>query len=42
MINMNFNSRVIVHCMRAQRKYKLTQEIYITSNSALHMEMFTS
>lgn len=34
MMNINFNSRVIVHCVRVQRKYGLTQEIYITSDSA--------
>lgn len=42
MMNINFNSRVIVHCIRVQRKYGLTQEIYITSDSALHVEMLTS
>lgn len=34
MMNVNFNSRVIVHCARVQRKFGPTQEIYITSDSA--------
>lgn len=33
MMNINFNSRVIVHCVKVQRKYGLTQEIYNTLDS---------
>lgn len=33
MMDVKFNSRVIVHCVRVQRKYELTQEIYITWDS---------
>lgn len=34
MMNINSNSGVIVHCIRVQRKYGPTQEIYITPDSA--------
>lgn len=42
MMNIYFNSRVIVHCVRVQRKYRLTQKIYITLDSLAYGNAYLS